>query len=340
MKRAHGALRVACGHLAAHARTLLLLSEMFPLAPIKPLRFLTPTPLHRHVQLATSPEVTVADLFLPGRWFGTRRRTRAPAVILCAGLKTQARDRKVVFQLAATFARLGIAAIWPRLDKLDRGIAALEQPSTFVSAHRFLGEVDAVDPERISLLGFSVGSSVALVAATDGAIADRVRAILFFGGYYDLFDYLTAVGTGVAACDGRTVEWRADPGAVSHVRGVLEEERAAHVLAALDARTPEEVRTALRAAPCADLERLQAANPAGRVGSLKAPIFILHDKGDHYVPYCESVKLNRALGPRDGKRFLIVDLFTHTQPRAGLTRKTAIELVRFYGFARELFAVL
>jgi hypothetical protein len=66
-------------------------------------------------------------------------------------------------------------------------------------------------------------------------------------------------------------------------------------------------------------------------------VFILHDRGDRYVPYCESVKLNAALGSRVSKRILIVDLFEHTQPARVLTRATARDFARLFAFLTAAF---
>ncbi|HZT06421.1 MAG TPA: alpha/beta hydrolase [Chloroflexota bacterium] len=326
--------------LASHARTLLLFAEMFPQVPIKPLRFLTRAPIHRSIRLADPPEGIVADLYLPrGGFHGVCPRA-VPAVILCTGLKTQQRDRENLAHLAATLARLGYVAMWPRLEILDRGQSVLERPSTFVRAHQYLASVEQVDPGRISFVGFSVGSSVAFAAATDPKIADRVRALLFFGGYYDLPEYLLAVATGTTVCDGNILTWHADDGAVAHVRSILEQQSAPHLLRALSTRTREEALSEIDAAPPEELAPFRSANPADRVAKLKARIFILHDEGDHYVPYTESVALDRALGARPGKEFLITHLFEHTLPRAALARAATADVARLLAFLAELFRAL
>jgi dienelactone hydrolase len=41
---------------------------------------------------------------------------------------------------------------------------------------RLLGDIELVDGERISLLGFSVGASTALVGASDPTVAGAVHA--------------------------------------------------------------------------------------------------------------------------------------------------------------------
>jgi hypothetical protein len=171
-------------------------------------------------------------------------------------------------------------------------------------------------------------------------MAVRVRAIFSFGGYYDVFRYLSAIATRTTECGGRPVAWHADQGAIAHIRDILREQRATHLLSVFEARTREEVDQILDAAPEREIGALQAANPADRVDKLRARIFILHDKGDRYVPYCESLKLDEALGSWVEKRLLIVGLFEHTQPRSALTRATAGGFARLLWFLATAFDYL
>src|SRR5919206_5264700 len=157
-------LLVLCGMLWArpietHAKTLLLLSEVFPQAPVKALSALTAPPVHRKIQLASQQGTIVADLFVPTPWRGHRGRHTTPAVMLALGVKTKPRDKLLLLDFAQALSRVGYVVLWPRLQALDKGISMLEHPSTFTVGFRYLERLDSVAPQRISLLGISAGAS-------------------------------------------------------------------------------------------------------------------------------------------------------------------------------------
>jgi hypothetical protein len=191
--------------IETHAKTLLLLSEVFPQAPVKPLSALTDPPVHRMLQLASQQGTIVADLFLPTPRRGYSGRHTTPAVMLAMGVKTKPRDKRLLPDVAQAMSRLGYVVLWPRLQALDKGLSMLEQPDTFIVSFRYLKALDSVAPHRIALMGISVGSSVAFVAAAEPRMNTDVRALIFFGGYHDIVDYLASLATGMSSCNNRTI---------------------------------------------------------------------------------------------------------------------------------------
>jgi hypothetical protein len=316
------------GAIATHAKVLLLLSEEFPQVPVKPLHALTDPPVHETIRLEAPHGTVVADLFRPGGESGGAR----PAVVLAMGIKTKPTDRPLILGFADTMSRLGYVVIWPRLEALDQGISLPENPETFVTAHRYLRGSGVAAEDRISMLGFSVGSSTAFVAAADPRISADVRALIFFGGYYDIFEYLVSLATHSSSFGGRQIVWRPDDEAVGHAREVLEATGAEGIARIFSAATPDEAEDVLRSAPEREIEALKTLSPSHHLEGFRARIFILHDTGDRYVPYLESAKLDRALTSRVEKRYLITEAFEHVQPRAGLSWHAVRQLASLYGF--------
>jgi fermentation-respiration switch protein FrsA (DUF1100 family) len=323
-----------------HAKTLLLLSEVFPQAPVKPLSALTDPPVHRKIQLASQQGTIVADLFLPTPRSGHSGRHTMPAVMLAMGVKTKARDKPLLLNFAQALSRLGYVVLWPRLQALDKGLSMLEQPDTFLVSFRYLKGLDSVASHRIALMGISVGSSVAFVAAADPRINTDVRALVFFGGYHDIVDYLASLATGMSSFNNRTIAWHPSPEALRHVREILHAANARGVaqavMAAAQVRSLEEAEALLRSAPERELVRLRHVSPSDHIDTFKARIFILHDKGDDFVPYFESAKLNQDLPSTVEKTYLITDLFEHVQPERGISLSTGRDFVRLYGFLYEI----
>lgn len=306
--------------MLSHLKTLLLMSEAFAQSPLRPLGLLTRPPVTTSMGLNGKIN---ADLVLPSR------PGPHPAIIFAMGVKTSDQDRPIILKFAETMSRLGFAVLWPRLALLDEGQDLPEDPSTFVEAFRYLEAHPQVDPTRISYLGFSIGSSLSLVAACHPDLANKVRSVVFFGGFYDVEAYLLAIAAGTP--------WQPAEDARKHFRDVLESTRAYSVLKVLDARSRAEAEVLLGAADPQELARLRRLSPAQVLQDLRAPVFILHDKGDTYVPYTESLALDRAL---DGRKHTVtfVDLFEHVQPNRPLTWKDARELLKLYGFVRRTLA--
>ena len=73
--------------------------------------------------------------------------------------------------------------------------------------------------------------------------------MIFFGGFYDVFDYLVSLASGTMLVDGEPVAWESDPEAVGHMRQILEAKGATHLLSAFDAESREEAERVVRSAP-------------------------------------------------------------------------------------------
>jgi dienelactone hydrolase len=327
---------VALAPLRVGVRVLLLLLQEFPLLPIKPLSLLTPAPTRRQVTLDASHGPVVADLFVPRRWLPFRPSQAGPAIICAMGVRTQEKDKPIIRHVGDTLARLGYTVIWPRSASLERGVPSFEQPETFVQAFAYLADLEGVDAARISFVGFSVGSSIAMVAAEDPRIASRVHGFLFFGGYYEAAEYIASLATRTATVDGRVVPWQPHEGATGHIREIFVEAQAPDLLRVLDAKSREEARALLAAAPAAQRAVIAKLDPSAGIDRLQAQVFILHDRGDPYVPYGESLKLARALARRGGARCALVDLFEHVQPRHSLSPAIITELAKLYVFLAKV----
>lgn len=326
--------------LPTHLKVLFLVAQEFPQIPVKPLSFLTAPPTRRQIRLDAPHGAVVADVFLPNQLVGEVAAGSRPAVVIAMGVKTAERDRPLLLHLGDTLSRLGYVAVWPRSEVLDQGVSTFEEPETFVRAVLYAAQLPQVDPRRISFAGFSIGSSIALVASTDPRVTDHVRAIIFFGGYYDAFEYLLSLATGTVQLDGALTPWSPAEGAVNHAREILQTWNAAGLLRVLEASTRDEAQRALAAAPAEQRAALEKLNPATRIDRLRARVFIMHDKSDPYVHYSESVKLARALEPRGAATFLLADLFEHVQPRRDVSPDLLREFARLYGFLYEVLAHL
>lgn len=72
---------------------------------------------------------------------------------------------------------------------------------------------------------------------------------------------------------------------------------------ALIARLPEDAR-----------DTLEYLSPENSIDRVQADLYILHDRGDPFIPYTESRRLKDAVGDREGAHFDELRLFEHVEP--------------------------
>lgn len=295
-----------------YAKTAFILLEEFPNSSLKPLRFITRPPKHETLSFKSSHGKIVADLFVPQPLFGEQKPS--PAIIFAMGIRTKKDERPVLLHAADTLSRLGYVVLWPRLEIVDRGVYLPEYPQTLLIGFSYLEKNPLVDPKRISFMGFSTGSSTALVAAENQKIAPRLRSLFFFGGYFDLFDYLESIVTKESRFNKKTVLWNRDYGTIWYTQGMFKNLKAKETSKIFQTRPEKEVAQILHNLPKKEAQFLNDLNPKNNISHFRAQIFILHGKNDTYVHYFESEKLVEAL-PKDVKKeYLLTDLFKHVKP--------------------------
>lgn len=314
--------------IAVATKVLLLISEQFPQIPLKPLRLLTNQPKHEQIKFGNG---VVADLYIPTKILRLPSVTqdKAAALILAMGVRTNEKDKPILLGFANTLTRLGYVVVWPRLDDLDMDRVKYERPETFLSGFQYLQQRPDVDKNRISFVGFSVGSSIAMIAAENPSINHRVHGLIFFGGYYNILDYLKALATKSVVVDGQDLSWNPAQGAVNHAKEILKKEG----LKLEQFKNIEEI-------PGFQKNPLLRFSPDQRIENYKAPIFILHEKADDYVPYVESIKLKQALGVKVPVTFHLANLFEHVQPKKGISLAQIREFAALYSFLYKVFLAL
>jgi pimeloyl-ACP methyl ester carboxylesterase len=225
-----------------------------------------------------------------------------------------------------------------------------------------------VDPARIGLLGFSVGGSVAIQAAADPRLDGRLVLVNAFGAYHDATDLVRAAATRSLAYAGVDQAWephsltlwviarqlvdtlpdqrdreildrlylQSDDSARAEVDSMTPVGRAA--LGLLDGLPPAETEAALAQMPPATIARLQGISPARVIERLTTRLFIMHDYGDHFVPYTESRRMAAKAPPSVLERYAEFDLFDHVMPnRLPTDLSFYVELGRLF---RQLYGVL
>ena len=330
---------VATAHpLSVAARTVLLMPAVFGDLPINPLAWVTPSPGRETFGFDYPAGRVEGDVYTPGL------AGRHGALLLILGARPIERDAPVVVRFAEALSRAGAVVMVPASSGLAEGRVTPEEVDAIVEEIVLLRGRADVDPTRVGILGFSVGGSLSVLAAADPRLAGQLAFVNTFGGYNDARDLLRAVGTRGLAYAGLDEAWAPHnltlwvlarqlvdglpPGADRDVLErifLLEDDtarddtwqlspRADAMLALLDGSAPAEMERSLALLPEPTEERLRAVSPSLVLDRVHAPLFVMHDVADRFVPYTESRRLVARAPPTVIASFREFELFDHVVP--------------------------
>ena len=356
-------------------QTAVMLPNMLGSGP-QPLTLFSPTPQRMSLPYRPAAEAgeepDLAELWLP-EWASTERR--AGAIVLVFGVNNLGRNHPAIVRVADALARTGVAVLVPDSRTLLEGRLEVREIGGVVDAFQLLAARPEIDRERIGIVGFSVGGSLALLAARDAAIADQVRWVNAFGAFADAETYLSSVAAHTyVGPNGELPPWQPTPLAREVELGFLldqvddRDDRAAleealgDAILAGDRPTPDpelreslatetartihdlltaasltDARDAIRALPDESLAFIDAISPARHLDGLRASVYLMHETEDHHVPFVESRALADAL---DAAGHLAAHtefrLFDHVQPDDLDLLAAAPELWKLLLHVREL----
>ena len=308
-------------------------------APVKPQSWFNSQPLRQEISYPRPDGEGVADLY---RIPDDRKRA---GVLIFLGANAAGRDDPDVINLGNALARAGFVAMfhWSRTMGLRLNIDP-DEVENLVWAFQHLRSQEFVDQNRIGMGGFSVGGSLAMVAASDPRISDDVVFLNAFGAYYDVHDFFLQVASRSRFFEGQQEPWEVDRltwlvfaneliGSLDDPKerelfnrrflqgeDITEEELAATssqaqtVRLLLEGTTLEEAETLYQSLPAGLRRDLQRISPSAHISGLKARLMIMHDRGDRLIPAAESRRLVQALEGRGNFRYTETEVFEHVRP--------------------------
>jgi dienelactone hydrolase len=355
-------------------QTAVLLPNLLDAGP-KPLNLFSAAPQRSAVEYRAAGDgrdAELAELWLPS-WASADER--AGAMLLVLGVNNVGRNHPVVERVADGLARTGVAILVPDSRVLLEGRLEVGEVDGVVRAFELLASRPEVDPERVGIVGFSVGGSLALLAAADPRIADDIRWVNAFGAYADASTYLASVSAhAYRAADGDEVAWTPSELAREVYLGFMLEqvtdgddrralERAlgdavvdasrpspdADLRASLHTGVARTIHDLLTARTLADAEReidalppssrafIDAISPGRHADGLLADVHLMHEREDHHVPFVESRTLASVYGEAGILRaHTEFRLFDHVQPDDVDLVAAAPELVKLLLHVRSL----
>lgn len=296
------------------AKSLLFLPSLIPGSPVRPINWFTDAPERIDVTFSDGVSTYSGHLYLPAT------RPPHPGIVVSLGVNPAGPDDERVVRLGEGFARMGVVALVPYSDNLINKRVTPQEIDFTVAAFEYLAGRAEVDRERVGFLGVCVGSSLALLAAQDPRINDRVDFVNWFGGYYRLEDLIVSVATRSYQENGRKVTWTPDRltqevvklraidlaedadrellrSAIIDGAPLTEAQRAglsptgSLVYRLFQAGDPSQAREILAQMPPRVHELLRTLSPESTLAGLKARLYVMDDTGDNLIPYVETEAL-------------------------------------------------
>jgi dienelactone hydrolase len=316
-----------------------------------------------------SYDVRVQDqpLALPGRTLRARRytpvgRTAPPLTLLVHGVHPRGIDEPRLREFARALASVGLEVHTPELPELAAFEARPELAGDLAACAKALRA--GAGGRKVGAFGISFAGGLLLVAAAQpggDAVFDYVVAL---GAHHDMRRLARYyAGGALLAPDGERRAARPHPyagrilanayapdlfaaedvGAARQALTLQLAERyrdAAQARAQLSPAGRERLRDVLDG-PSSELQAmllhaserraaaLAALSPAGRLGRLRVPVFLLHGQDDPIVPSTESEWLAREVPERALRRVLITPALRHAEGSPAPSARDAMRLVTF-----------
>ncbi len=306
---------------------------------------------HTTEQFATAADNVFLDIYAP--------TTPAPlvpggreGVIIIAGVGDNQQAPELV-NLSEAMARSGLVVMDMTTDILENFTISPLDREAVVQTFQRLARWPGVNPHSVGFLGLSGGGALACISVVDPRIRDQVAFLTLFGSYYDTTDMLSDMGRRAILVNGHYQPWQpiSTPFDVPEyvlaqaVASTLPPDQSALILGAFSqggaplgpsdlaalspaARAayhlllgdqPTQVAANIAALSPAMRTLLRQVSPSAVVTQIRAPIYLLHDRNDQYVPFTESrdfdAELTRLGRPHD---FVEFSIFSHVQIRPDL----------------------
>ena len=351
-------------------QTLALIPSLVEVGP-QPLA-LAPEPRHLTVSYeAPDGETLPADLWLPA---SASAGSPVGAVLFVSGINEQGRAHPALTRVAQAISRTGAAVYIPELPVFFNTMVDETEVGRIVTAFDAVAHRPEVDPERIGIMGVSIGGSLSLIAAADPTIADRVAWVGSFGAYSDLGGLVPSVLSHQYRIDGELHDWMpallvrqmvfglvtaqvTDGRDHGYIYGAydglnnegihplpraeipLRTDTGRAVEALILAETLPEAEAVLAAVPAERRTLLDSLSPIQYVDGIKTRVYLMHDTGDRHIPYSNAHELRDALEAAGvDVRLGEFRLFDHVQPQTQDLAWAAPELWKLFWYLREVAA--
>lgn len=269
-------------------------------------------------------------------------------VVIIPGVGDERKEPQLI-NLVEAMARSGIVAMLMTTPTLISYALAPIDADAVAQAVLQLQRWPGVGADRVGILGFSAGGALASLTAAEPQMRGRIAFLTFFGGYFDAETLLADVGRRGLIADGMAQPWNPDPVPLlvlantiastlpaqeaglftsafqngvsplddTQIAQLSPTTQAAYHLLAGDQPANAEANVAALSPDMHQL--LMALSPSSVVSRITAPVYLLHDRSDPFVPFTESRAFDAALTHQGAThQFVEFSIFQHVEVKSGL----------------------
>ncbi|MFW6067708.1 MAG: CocE/NonD family hydrolase [Myxococcota bacterium] len=319
--------------------------------------------LGRHAVGRSDVELATPEGLVRGRRYRPEGAPDAPGLLLVHGVHFRGMREPRLVRFAEVLASAGLDVLTPQVPSLA-GLRVEPRATRRIgaSASAFAQELNA---RSVGVMGISFAGGLALVAAADPELGGRIGYVVAVGAHHDLARVAHWYAGGVAADpSGEPASVSPHPygaGVVIHqhvesffppedvprareaLRRLLHERwkearalvpelspRGAERLEAILAREERpELRARLREVIEREIAAFRQVSPAGKVGGLDVPVFLVHGSADPVIPPTETAWLAREIPDARVEQMVITPFLRHAESRSDPSFGDRWELVRF-----------
>jgi pimeloyl-ACP methyl ester carboxylesterase len=249
-----------------------------------------------------------------------------PALVIVNGATPEGRREPALQRLVRGLARAGYVVALPDLPGLPEGRIDERTIESTVDVARAVADRPDARDGRVGLVGVSVGTSLALLAALEPELTGRVRVVTGTAPFADLANIVRLATTGYYRRGNLLIRYETDPFVAEVVARSLAADlpELEALLANRDPRRFDELYSALPPEIRAQVESL---SPLNRARELGMPLELASAPEDRYFPVDEA----RALaGSAPNARVTTTSVLAHAVPEP--TLGDLPDLLRFDGW--------
>lgn len=359
-------LGLACSMLPwgrALVRTSVLLPALITAAEPAPLKFVGEPVRHTQMTVPSQNGTVYLDIYAPTTPVPLLPHARNGVLIL-PGVGDQRQEQQLI-NLAQSFAQAGIVTMYMTTDTLLNNDVSAADSDGVVQAFQVLSRWPGLAGQHLGMLAFSAGVPLVCFAAADPRIRDNVAYVVAFGGYFNTASAIKDVGRRAVSVDGKLQPWHPVPYSLQVLANVITRPlpfddqmrireafapggtslspqeiahlspgaRAAYQL--LTGSEPERVDANMAALPPVVQAELTELSPSRVIREIRAPVFLLHDRNDAFLPFTESRDFAAALARIHHRHdYVEFHIFDHVEV------KSHLDVAQLLGDGSRLFSIM
>ncbi|MGQ9693183.1 MAG: alpha/beta hydrolase family protein [Thermodesulfobacteriota bacterium] len=298
------------------------------------------SPKIREVVFSGPQGMVKADLYLP------QPVIKRAGIILNHGVIDTGKDDPRLRRFAEILCRAGFVVLVPDFQGMRSfRISPHDIDEIQAAFEHFLQMENYLLKNSCGLFGFSYGAGPTIIAACRPKIRDKVRFVVSFGGYYDLKNVLSFIGTGHFEFAGKKffrppqeygkwvflannlelVRSEKDRSILREIAKIkLKDEKAPlgqflrelgnegqDILALLSHTDPRETEAIIKRLPLSIQHELEVLAVKTALPNLRADIILAHGEDDDLIPFTETLRIAQSIPDPKRAYWKIIRTFTH-----------------------------